>query len=1048
MKLLKSLAVCLLVGSQITLLPAQIFTGGFLTNFGVDADIYANTSERGTGTASGVDDWFNISANPGLGFGFLDTLNSRNLFNFYSIAANANTVFEKRSLLGYQATFGASSNKKFIDALFARETFGGTVQSINFSDSTVYVIASKNGEAPSLWRPGVGNVANKNDIIDIYGLCQRNGSAYTDSIYIFAGVTLRSNTGSRYVDFEFFQAPVGYQGKPTPVFTDGGALEEGHTAFKFNSTGKPVKAGDMIFAVEIGSGGIQVFEMRIWMRKDSFALYKANPSAYPNLPFLMGASIDGGSSRSVYGYAQITPKNNKPFDIVAVSNTSATTAPPWGAFFNDVYGTQYGADQFFEIGVNLTQVGLDPLAINNDPSPCARGFYKYMIKTRASNAFTAQLQDFAGPYDFGGSPDIKVVINSTAALLTCDSTSTTLKANVSNGNSPENYYYTWKLAGTVVAQGVGLLTYRTNTPGTYTLEIAALMGCSPLVTGTYVVTRDNTPPATPTGNTEVKFCTGSSLKSISVTQPASGFQINWFAASTGGSSLGTGNIFLPSSAGTYYAETKKVSTGCVSSRVPVMLTAVAAPVISATPKRACFGQTNGSITTSISGGTAPFSYTWNVGQTTSTLSNIGAGNYTVVAKDANNCADTLAVVVPVSADISLSLTPTQVLCNGGSNGAVTAVASGGSGTLTYLWSNAATTSSITGLSIGTYSVTVTDAVPCSVSGTITITQPAALSASAAVTDKSCSDKNNGSIDVTVSGGKTPYTFNWSNSLGTAEDVIGLSAGSYTVTVTDANGCTTTLPKTIASPSALFAPATVAPVACFGQSTGTISISATGGNSGYTYLWADGTVGASRTNLPAGSYVLTLKDSKNCQKDTTIVVSQPVAALSLSSTVTSVGCFGVSTGAVDLSVTGGTSGYTYLWSNAATTQDLTALAAGSYTVTVTDSKGCISTLNNVVTQPQKLAVTGVITDAVCAANVRASNGSIALTVTGGTAAYTYSWTGTPTYSSTVMNPSGVPAGTYTVTVTDNPISSCTATWTGVIKETTPALVPPTNIISNN
>jgi hypothetical protein len=477
-----------------------------------------------------------------------------------------------------------------------------------------------------------------------------------------------------------------------------------------------------------------------------------------------------------------------------------------------------------------------------------------------------------------------------------------------------------------------------------------------------------------------------------------------------------------------------------------MLTAVSAPVISATPKRACFGQTNGSITTSIAGGTAPFSYAWNVGQTTSTLTNIGAGNYTVVAKDANNCADTLAVVVPVSADISLSLTPTQVLCNGGSNGAVAAVASGGSGTLTYLWSNAATTSSITGLSIGTYSVTVTDAVPCSVTGTITITQPAALSASGVETDKSCSNTNNGSIDVTVSGGKTPYTFNWSNSLGTAEDVIGLGAGTYTVTVTDANSCTTTLPKTIASPSALFAPATVAPVACFGQSTGTISISATGGNSGYTYLWADGTVGASRTNLPAGSYVLTLKDSKNCQKDTTIVVSQPAAALSLSSTKVDVGCFGASTGAVDLTVTGGTSVYTYLWSNAATTQDLTALAAGSYAVTVTDSKGCTATLNNVVTQPQKLAVTGVITDAVCTSNARASNGSIALTVTGGTTAYTYSWTGTPTYSSTVMNPSAVPAGTYSVTVTDS--KSCTATWSGIIKETTPALVQPTNIISNN
>jgi hypothetical protein len=1050
MKLLKLLAACLLVGSQITLLPAQIFSGGFRTNFGVDADLYANRLENGIGIASGLDDWFKLFGDTGSGFGFLDTTNSAAIYNFYTIPANANTVFERRSLFGYQSTFSGptTANKKFIDALFARETFGGTVSGNNLSDSTVYVIASKNGEAPSIWSPGVGNVANKNDIIDIYGLCQRNGLTYLDSIYVFAGLTLRSNTGARYVDFEFFQAPVGFHPKPTPVFTDGGALEEGHTAFKFNSTGKPVKAGDMIFAVEIGSGGIQVFEMRIWMRKDSFALYKANPSAYPNLPFLMGESIDGGSSRSVYGYAQIKPKNNKPFDIVAVSNIAQTTAPPWGAFFNDVYGTFYGIDQFFEIGVNLTQVGLDPLAINNDPSPCARAFSKYMIKTRASNAFTAQLQDFAGPYDFGGPPDLKLAINSTSSLLTCDSTSTTLKANVTNGNSPENYYYTWKLGSTVVAQGVGVLNYRTSTPGTYTLEIAALAGCSALVTGTYIVTQDNTPPAVPTGNTEVKFCTGSSLKSISVTQPASGFQINWFAASSGGASLGTGNIFLPSSAGTYYAETKKLSTGCVSSRVPVMLTAVSTPVISATPKRPCFGQTNGSITTSIAGGTSPFSYAWNVGQTTSSLTNIGSGNYTVVAKDVNNCADTLAVVVPVSASISLSLTPTQVLCNGGSSGAVAAVASGGSGTLTYLWSNAATTSSITGLSIGTYSVTVTDGVPCSVSGTITITQPAALSASSVETDKSCSDKNNGSIDVTVSGGKTPYTFNWSNSLGTAEDVIGLSAGSYAVTVTDANGCTTTLTETIASPSALFAPATVTPVACFGQSTGTISISATGGNSGYTYLWADGSTGATRTNLPAGSYVLSLKDSKNCQKDTTIVVSQPTAALSLTSMVTNDSCFGAGKGAVDATVTGGTvgSGYTYLWSNNATTEDINSLLKGSYTLTVTDANGCTTSLNNAVTEPQKLAVTGVITDATCTPSMRNANGSITLTGSGGTTPYSYIWSGPSSYTSTSNPITNLAVGTYSVTVEDK--NKCTATWTGIVKETSPALVPPTNIISNN
>jgi hypothetical protein len=259
-------------------------------------------------------------------------------------------------------------------------------------------------------------------------------------------------------------------------------------------------------------------------------------------------------------------------------------------------------------------------------------------------------------------------------------------------------------------------------------------------------------------------------------------------------------------------------------------------------------------------------------------------------------------------------------------------------------------------------------------------------------------------------------------------------------------CTTTLTKTIESPSALFAPATVIPVACFGQSTGTISISAIGGNSGYTYLWADGSTGATRNNLPAGSYVLTLKDNKNCQKDTTIIVNQPVATLALSSSVTAVGCFGASTGSIDLTVSGGTSPYNYLWSNAANMEDVSTLTAGFYTVTVTDAKGCTATLNNVVTQPQKLAVTGAITDATCTPTMRNANGSITLTVTEGTTNYAYSWTGPSSYTS-MLNPiTNLAIGFYSVTVTDSKM--CTATWTGIVKETTPALIAPSNIISNN
>jgi len=122
MKLLKFVAACLLVGSHSFFLNAQIFSGGFRTNFGVDADLYANRLENGTGVASGLDDWFKLFGDTGSGFGFLDTINSAAIYNFYTIPANGNTVFEKRSLFGYQATFSGptTSNKKFIDALLEK----------------------------------------------------------------------------------------------------------------------------------------------------------------------------------------------------------------------------------------------------------------------------------------------------------------------------------------------------------------------------------------------------------------------------------------------------------------------------------------------------------------------------------------------------------------------------------------------------------------------------------------------------------------------------------------------------------------------------------------------------------------------------------------------------------------------------------------------------------------------------------------------------------------------------------------------------------------
>jgi len=388
------------------------------------------------------------------------------------------------------------------------------------------------------------------------------------------------------------------------------------------------------------------------------------------------------------------------------------------------------------------------------------------------------------------------------------------------------------------------------------------------------------------------------------------------------------------------------------------------------------------------------------------------------------CTVVTSAVVPAALPIVATISSTAVSCNGGMDGQLDLTASGGNSPLSFSWGSGVTTEDRTSLAAGNYTVTITDAIGCTRTVGSTVYQPEVLDVNGVITNVRCNGAATGEINVTPVGGTSPYTYAWSNSVIT-EDLSGRTAGTYSVTVTDTKGCTDTYSGTITQPTLLTASATPTPVPCYGESDGAVNLTALGGTIPYSYTWSNGAMTEDISALPAGTYTVTVTDANQCTATASAVVSQPSAALSASAAATNILCNGASTGAVDLTVSGGTpgSGYTYLWSNGATTQDLSNVAAGTYRVTVTDANGCTVIVSEEVTQPQPLALTASVTHCGCAAG---TDGSIDLSVSGGTSPYTYSWSN----AATTQDLTGLPTGTYTVTVTD--ANGCTKTLTTIVR----------------
>ena len=223
------------------------------------------------------------------------------------------------------------------------------------------------------------------------------------------------------------------------------------------------------------------------------------------------------------------------------------------------------------------------------------------------------------------------------------------------------------------------------------------------------------------------------------------------------------------------------------------------------------------------------------------------------------------------------------------------------------------------------------------------------------------------------------------------------------------------------------------VSCFGDNTGSISLTVNSGTPNFSFNWSDGGRGQSRSNLSAGSYTATVTDANGCTDSRTFTVSQPSQALTLGGSISQPSCSYTNNGSINLTVSGGTPGYSYEWSNGGRGQDLSGLSGGTYTVTVTDSNGCEETTSFTLTQPTQIILDETIVNVDCSGR---NNGSISVSVTGGTRprlGYDFRWSNGAT-TSEITDLSG---GNYSLTVTD--ANGCIATATYSVEEPNPLSV---------
>jgi len=455
----------------------QLNNGGVNAYFGVDADTRSNFVKYGPLTGPiASDDWFSPS---GSGNNVIDTSNAATYLAL--LQASNNISFNKRmSALLYAKLSG----KLWLDAAYGRDFLA----SASSKDSTTFTVASKNGDDPANWRGGTSNFPGKNDLVDVFAHMRRDGINVHDSLWFFTGASTFGTTGSSYFDVELYKKSFTYS-QASGLFTSAGT-EAGHTQWRFDASGNIIQTGDLIVAVSFSPGSVPVIDLRIWVSKTTAT---SITPAYFNFT----GTFDGASGAATYGYASIVSKTGTTAWGAGISNYSSVAAQdttystPWGTANNTGsydWTSQYQTQQFIEVGLNLTRIGVDP-ALYSALSPCQSLFSNIFFKSRSSNSFTSNMQDFVTPLVFLRDPVMDYSVK--PDTLRCNHTSGTIQIT----NNTTAGYYTWQTAnGTISGSNGDSSQLSITKAGKYIVSSSPAQGCPATRTDTVVIPIDTFPP--------------------------------------------------------------------------------------------------------------------------------------------------------------------------------------------------------------------------------------------------------------------------------------------------------------------------------------------------------------------------------------------------------------------------------------------------------------------------------------------------------------------------------------------------------------------------
>jgi hypothetical protein len=960
---------------------AQQGNPGAYGGFGIDGDVYADTTERPLGEAGlDTDDWFDpVPHNPGTGVGVIDTTGAGAIRAYLSSAGNAvarNVSFSRGMALGL--------SPDYLAAVYGRDNInaGGAIDSTIFGGTS-----DKNADNPRTWNLGAGSTPQKNDFVDVAAHLKRDG---TGLLWLYAMSTTRSADGASHLDIEFFSADTRFiNGELVNLGPD-----SGHTAWRFSNAGEILTPGDVIISTDFTQGGVTPhFSVRVWI--------DLNDPNNANGPFTFtGVVASGGTSAAGFGYAEIEIPSVPIEAVIGVVNIAFadsgngnTLGAPWGslegpqASFEDSIQTL----QLTEIGVNLTQFNLD---IDPEIENCQlRYLGNIMFKTRSSQEFTAELKDFVGPFFFGTELE-PPVCSITGDSEICAGFSTEFCA------TPGMASYEWSGPGgfTATTECTGAI----SDAGTYTVIITDENGCAD--TCSQVLTVNDQPVCAITGDNEI--CAGFTTEFCATPGMAS---YEW--SGPGGFTATTECTGAISDAGTYTVIITD-ENGCADTCSQV-LTVNDQPVCAITgDNEICAG-----FTTEFCATPGMASYEWSgPGGFTATTECTGeisaAGTYTVIITDENGCADTCSETLTVNDQPVCDITGDNEICEG-----FTTEFCATPGMASYEWSGpggfTATTECTGEISAaGTYTVIITDENGCAdtCSETLTVNdQPVcAITGDNEIcegfTTEFCATPGMASYEWSGPGGFTATT-----------ECTGeiSAAGTYTVIITDENGCADTCSETLTVNDQPVCAITGDNEICIGFTT---EFCAPAGMASYDWRGPGGVIVISTEQCTGeistpGTYTVIITDENGCADTCSralTVHEQPVCAITGDNEI----CEGFST---EFCATPGMASYEWtdpagaVISNNQCTGDISA--AGAYTVIITDENGCVDTCSETLTVNERPVCEITGDNEIC------EGFTAEFCATAGMASYEWTDPAGAVISNNQCTGDISAAGTYTVIITD-------------------------------